>query len=198
MCLLLRSFPFPRWLFFFFPGSCSCACCGPSSNWSWSSCTGTFPLRRGARPTRAAHAAAQSPRTGEAEVGRTNTPTRETRWCGPRSWWAPMALLCHPAPRQHRTTPPRPPPRRTTPRTPPVPVSSRCEVCVLDGAAAPLLHISVTVGVKPDLSWPSPEFLKEEVVVLLAAQFITLFNQTALEVRQRHRILIAASGHHGG
>lgn len=28
----------------------------------------------------------------------------------------------------------------------------------------------------------STEFLREEVVVLLAAQFITLFNQTALEV----------------
>lgn len=29
----------------------------------------------------------------------------------------------------------------------------------------------------------SAEFLREEVVVLLTAQFITLFNQTALEVR---------------
>lgn len=30
---------------------------------------------------------------------------------------------------------------------------------------------------------PCVEFLREEVVVLLTAQFITLFNQTALEVR---------------
>lgn len=36
------------------------------------------------------------------------------------------------------------------------------------------------------------EFLREEVVVLLAGQFITLFNQTALEVR---RVWQQAHGH---
>lgn len=45
------------------------------------------------------------------------------------------------------------------------------------------------------------EFLREEVVVLLTAQFITLFNQTALEVRaaavqtRQRRILHTASRH---
>lgn len=37
--------------------------------------------------------------------------------------------------------------------------------------------------VKSDCLFVSVEFLREEVVVLLAAQFITLFNQTALEVQ---------------
>lgn len=35
-----------------------------------------------------------------------------------------------------------------------------------------------------NLSLSPTEFLREEVVVLLTAQFITLFNQTALEVSQ--------------
>ncbi len=34
-----------------------------------------------------------------------------------------------------------------------------------------------------DCLFVSVEYLREEVVVLLAAQFITLFNQTALEVQ---------------
>lgn len=37
------------------------------------------------------------------------------------------------------------------------------------------------------LSLSPAEFLREEVVVLLTAQFITLFNQTALEVRAARR-----------
>lgn len=42
--------------------------------------------------------------------------------------------------------------------------------------------VSVNLVFKYKL-WPSVEFLREEVIVLLAAQFITLFNQTALEVQ---------------
>lgn len=42
------------------------------------------------------------------------------------------------------------------------------------------LRISLSVSV----SLAPIEFLREEVVVLLTAQFITLFNQTALEVSQ--------------
>ncbi|CAJ1060777.1 uncharacterized protein mfsd8l1 [Xyrichtys novacula] len=52
---------------------------------------------------------------------------------------------------------------------------------------APLNHISHESSESPESASPfknfsiSREFLREEVVVLLAAQFITLFNQTALE-----------------